>query len=87
MKMLLLLFLGCLALAADLPDGASARLGNPSLRHPHAVGPVWSADGAWLATGGMDDHVRIWDASDGRERGSFGMGNDIMALTITPLSG
>ena len=29
MKMLLLLFLGCLALAADLPDGASARLGNP----------------------------------------------------------
>jgi WD40 repeat protein len=45
-----------------LPPGAVARLGPARLLHRVAVtGLAFSADGKWLASGGGDGAVRVWD--------------------------
>jgi WD40 repeat protein/tRNA A-37 threonylcarbamoyl transferase component Bud32 len=42
------------------------------LRHPASVlSAMFSPDGQWIASGGHDGQVRIWNAATGRERFSF----------------
>jgi WD40 repeat protein len=54
--------------AADpLPKGAVVRFGEPRLQHFTIGGPLaFSPDGKFLATGGANTPVCIWNAGDGR---------------------
>ncbi len=46
---------------------------------------AFSPDGRWLATGGEENTVKIWDVQTGRElRPLRGHTNDIYAVTISP---
>ena len=72
--------------AWPLPD-----LGRPGLLRTFAghTGPVNAVaiapDGAWLATGGDDRTVRVWDAGTGRERAVLiGHTGPVNAVAIAP---
>ena len=44
-----------------------------------------AADGTWLATGGSDRAVRIWDTDTGRQRAELtGHAGGVSAVTIAP---
>ncbi len=50
-----------------LPPGVLLRLGTVRLRQPRQeeCRPIFSPDGSRLASGGMEDTVRVWEASTG----------------------
>src|SRR5579883_2324935 len=51
-----------------LPAGAVARLGTNRLRHAAWISSAaYSPDGKFLASGGADERVRVWDAETGKE--------------------
>ena len=54
--------------------------------HTGAVAAVAVApDGSWLATGGWDGTVRIWDAATGRERATLtGHTGWVAAVAVAP---
>ena len=46
---------------------------------------VIAPDGTWLAAGGVDGTVRIWDVASGRQRAAFsGNAGPVMAMTVAP---
>lgn len=62
------------ALGDPLPRGAVARLGTIRLRHSGWINSVaYSSDGKWLASGGSDERVRVWDAETGKEVRQFSL--------------
>ena len=69
-----------------LPD-----LAGPALRRvlTGRADVVWAlavaADGNWLATGGLDETVRVWDVASGQERATLtGHTNWVEALAVAP---
>lgn len=45
---------------------------------------VFSPDGTRFAVGGMDKHIRVWDAATGQPQKDFSFDNAIWSLTYTP---
>jgi WD40 repeat protein len=46
---------------------------------------VIAPDGTWLAAGGVDGTVRIWDVTSGRQRAAFGgQAGPVMAMAVAP---
>jgi WD40 repeat protein len=55
-----------------LPAGAVARLGTARFRHAGEVTTVvYFPDGKTVASGGMDDTIRLWDTATGKELRRF----------------
>src|SRR5262249_55121131 len=55
------------ALGDPLPPGALLRLGSTRLRGESASAVAFSPDGNWLASGGRDRHIRLWEPKTGKE--------------------
>ncbi|MEV7738866.1 NB-ARC domain-containing protein [Streptomyces sp. NPDC088921] len=67
----------------DMPDSAQIRVltGHTGLVSAVAISP----DGTWLATGGDDRTVRIWDAATGQITATLtGHGSGVNAVAISP---
>jgi WD40 repeat protein len=69
-----------------LPKGAVKRLGTIRFRHAqHIEAVAYSPDGKWIASGGDDNTVRIWDRATGAELIRFeGHRDDVHFVTFTP---
>jgi RNA polymerase sigma factor (sigma-70 family) len=53
---------------AEVPAGATARMGSSQFRHGEAVFFIaYTADGTYLVTAGRDKAVILWDRATGRE--------------------
>jgi WD40 repeat protein len=50
-----------------LPKGAVRRLGTVRFSHPYTMSIAFSPDGRFLASGGYDNRIRLWDPSTGKE--------------------
>lgn len=69
-----------------LPAGAIARLGSARLRHAGAIGSLaFAPDGKWLATGGYDEALYLWNARTGRELRRFAaIEGQVYAVAFAP---
>ncbi|HEV3293785.1 MAG TPA: NB-ARC domain-containing protein, partial [Streptosporangiaceae bacterium] len=67
----------------DLPDPALRRVLTGHISEVEAV--VVAPDGSWLASGGGDGTVRIWDAATGRERAALtGHTGGVAVMVVAP---
>ena len=69
-----------------LPDLADPALQRGLAAHVGGVAAlVVASDGSWLATGGQDGTVRIWDAATGQERTALaGHAHQVSVMAIAP---
>jgi RNA polymerase sigma factor (sigma-70 family) len=70
-----------------LPPGAVARMGTTAFHAPGSVrAAAFSPDGKYLATAGLNHHVRVWDAKTGRQVYAFprSVGESDRALAFSP---
>ena len=72
-----------------LPAGARVRLGTVRFRHGSTIFRIAaSADGKRLATVGLDRHLRLWNAVDGREVRAIPIpqADNVQSLAFSPNS-
>jgi len=68
-----------------LPDLADLALQRALTGHADTVNAVAVApDGSWLASGGSDGTLRIWDVATGRERVPLAAARDVTAVAVAP---
>jgi WD40 repeat protein len=68
----------------SLPSGAAARLGTMRLRHQYVHSLVFSPDGKFLASGGWDAAVRLWDKHTGRQIACFrNLGDSVESVAFS----
>jgi WD40 repeat protein len=68
-----------------LPDLADLALQRVLTGHADTVNAVAVApDGSWLASGGSDGTLRIWDVATGRERVPLAAARDVTAVAVAP---
>jgi WD40 repeat protein len=73
------------ALGDPLPAGAFMRLGSQRLRQGGQVTAIaWSPDGQWVASGGHDHAVLLWDAATGKEIRRIKHRSDVRHVAISP---
>jgi eukaryotic-like serine/threonine-protein kinase len=67
-------------------EGASEKMVLGPLRHSHGIASVaWEPDGQRLATGSVDETVKIWDATTGREELTLrGYRETVLSLSWAP---
>src|SRR5436190_22516133 len=67
------------------PERPSAiRLGSPAFRHAAGLRAVaFSPDGKYLASGGDDAWLRIWEMPEGKELGSLHLDRAVIALDFS----
>jgi WD40 repeat protein len=65
-------------------DAANGMESTKFKGHPDAVKcGRFSPDGKFLATGGLDKAVRVWDVATGDEKKSFQMGSSVWCLAFS----
>ena len=68
-----------------LPNRAYQRLGTTRLRHGSRISSLaLSSDGSFVAAGGGNDIVRIWDTKTGMQKRSIGKENWVNAVALSP---
>jgi RNA polymerase sigma factor (sigma-70 family) len=70
---------------AELPAGATARMGSTQFRHGEAVFFIaYTADGKHLVTAGRDNAVILWDRATGQEVRRYERASPKPALELKP---
>jgi RNA polymerase sigma factor (sigma-70 family) len=73
------------ALGDPLPTDAVLRLGSVRFRNRSSQGVAFSPDGKWLACGGSDPRILLWDPQTGKEmRTLLGPKQGVWALAFSP---
>jgi RNA polymerase sigma factor (sigma-70 family) len=72
------------ALGDPLPPQALLRLGSTRLRGESSSAIAFSPDGRWLASGGFNKHIRLWDPKTGKDvRTILGPQRGVWALAFS----
>lgn len=80
-----LVILATVARAEELPPGAVLRIGSPFLRHRSQVQHVaWSPDGKRLASAGLDERIKVWEPSNGKQVAALNSAFNEMTFAWSP---